>query len=281
MEILGNYTKNRYLLREEVRKDKAYKVTELAPQQMNRTTILEQVDSDKEIKMGVITDKKTNKDIIQLPNISSIIAISTSDLLVICENEDENYDFYHYEISLKGAEKIISMEKLTNISSRDDHKIWLFSSPRAGQMIYNAKAKRVFNVNGLLPNATMASFQIYNDENQDFDFIKMSFNYSKGKAEDIITASIDPDSFEIMETYSVNRPNHILYEGETKESENKRYHMVSKDFIPFIEENYGKALTLINMQMELIEKLPVEDIKAMMAYNQTAYKLVLEQKKAE
>ncbi len=275
MELIGNYTQARYSINKEEKKEK-----ELESKRINNSVISAQKETGETYTIDVISDKMTGNDIIRLQNIREVRAITRNDLIVTTMGMDETINFYHYQVSTKGATMINSFENISRIESHEGDKIWFLASELKGLTIYNAKAKKAWNSKRMLQKNTVCDATIGTDSYGEFTQIELGFDYVVGNASDSVIVTIDPDGLDILSTRSKNRPIDLIYPYATVESKNSMNQLASPEFPGFLEENYGKLLELQNKIREYAEKLGnSDDVRAMEISTSDILKLVYDQKK--
>ena len=260
MEIIGNHTKKRFVVTE---KEVVQKI------------IASGTEDTQVHKIGVIQDTLNGYEIETPSEIHRIVAISKNDLLVECEGEKETFSLYHYVLGPARAEMVQEFKNAMSITADSSYKVWCMNS-QEGSSLYNAKTRKLLKSRKLFQNNEDTMFYISVDPEDEFEYAYMKTRLVDGFAEDEMTTKIDADSLEIMESYSVVRPNLVTYPYEMEEDD--RNQVYSSHFESFVANNYRNALNLENKIAELAQKLGAEDIEALQKANDQVLQKVISQK---
>ena len=260
MEIIGNHTKKRFVVTEK---------------EVTQKLFVSGTEDTQVHKVGVIKDTLNGYEIETPSEIHRVVAISKNDLLVECEGEKETFSLYHYVLGPARAEMVQEFKNVSSINADSSYKVWCMNS-QEGSSLYNAKTRKSLKSRKLFPNNEDTMFYISIDPEDEFEYAYMKTKLVDGLAEDEMTTKIDTDSLEIMESYSVVRPNLITYPYEMKEDD--RNQVYSPNFDIFVANNYRNALNLENKIAELAQKLGVEDIEALQQANDKVLQKVIAKK---
>ena len=172
------------------------------------------------------------------------------------------------------AEETTELRRILR-DSDSSYKVWCMNS-QEGSCLYNAKTRKSLKSRKLFQNNEDTMFYISVHPEDEFEYAYMKTRLVDGFAEDEMTTKIDADSLEIMESYSVVRPNLVTYPYEMEEDD--RNQVYSSHFESFVANNYRNALNLENKIAELAQKLGVEDIEALQKANDQVLQKVISQK---